>query len=127
MKKTTRLMIAATLLVFAVSANAQEVASNDEPATTAKPDAPVQANKEVTITIKNTCEKGVAVFAGPKEEIREPKLNTYGGLSTNKVYIKENDVVCLMTNEKKPIACTIVKPGMTTVEVNTSATGVTGR
>lgn len=125
MKRTTHLMIAAAFAFCSLAANAQEVASNDEPA--AKPEAPVQANKEVTITIKNTCEKGVAVFAGPKEEIRDPKLNTYGGLSTNKVYIKENDVVCLMTSEKKPIACTLVKPGMTTVEVNTSATGVTGR
>ncbi|MFN8285855.1 MAG: hypothetical protein U0V74_03825 [Chitinophagales bacterium] len=92
-------------------------------------EAPVAppVGREVTIVVKNTCEKGVAVFAGPRENIKEPKLNAYGGLSTNKVYIHENDVVCLMTSDKKPVACTVIKPGMTTVEVNTSGTGVMGK
>lgn len=89
------------------------------------PAAPAQ--REKTIIVKNTSEKSIAVFAGPKEGIREPRLNTYGGLSSNKVYVKPSDVVCLMTDDKKPIACAIVKPETTIVEVNVSATGVTAK
>lgn len=89
-------------------------------------DAPlVAANanaKEVVIVIKNNSENKISVFAGPKEGIREPKLNIYGGLSTNKVYVREGDVVCIMTDEKKPKSCTVVKPGVEQIEVNTSAT-----
>lgn len=78
--------------------------------------------KEVVIVIKNNSENKISVFAGPKEGIREPKLNIYGGLSTNKVYVREGDVVCIMNDEKKPKSCTVVKPGVEQIEVNTSAT-----
>ncbi len=119
------------LLVAANVFGQAAVASNETviPKAEAIKETPVAppVGKEVTIVVKNTCEKSVAVFAGPRENIKEPKLNAYGGLSTNKVYIHENDVVCLMTSDKKPVACTVIKPGMTTVEVNTSGTGVMGK
>jgi hypothetical protein len=95
------------------------VASNENPT--------ASSNQEKTVIIKNNSEKRIAVFAGPKEGIREPRVITYGGLSSNKVYVMPNDVVCLMTDDKKPIACAIIKPETTVVEVNTSATGVTGK
>lgn len=130
MKKILMLAVVGVFTVHCVCGQSA-VASTETviPNATAIKETPIAppVGKEVTITVKNTCEKGVAVFAGPREQIREPKLSTYGGLSTNKVYIHENDVVCLMTDEKKPIACTVIKPGMTTVEVNTSATGVQGK
>jgi len=85
---------------------------------------PPARGKEVTIAVKNTSGKGIAIFAGPREEIRDPKLSSFGGMSTNKVYVRENDAVCLMTSERKPIACVIIKPGMTTVEVNVAANGL---
>jgi hypothetical protein len=87
---------------------------------------PPARGKEVTITLKNTSGKGIAVFAGPREEIRDPKLQSFGGMSTNKIYVRENDAVCLMTTERKPIACVIIKPGMTTVEANIAANGLKG-
>ena len=83
--------------------------------------------KSVTITIKNTAEKPVYVFAGPKEEIRNPQIQTLGGISFNKLYLKENEVVCLISTEKKPIACTVIKPGVTSVEVNSSGTTISSK
>lgn len=80
---------------------------------------------EVTIAIKNGSENKIYVFAGPKEEIRNPRISTYGGLSTNKVYVKEGDVICIMSEDNKPKSCAVVKPGMSAIEVNTSATTVT--
>lgn len=121
MKKMKNIIATACAVSAAVvTCYGQElVASNETPA--------AAANQEKTVVIKNTSEKSIAVFAGPKEGIREPRLNTYGGLSSNKVYVKPSDVVCLMNDEKKPIACAIIKPETTVVEVNTSATGVTGK
>lgn len=93
--------------------------------TLASNDAP--ANQEKVVTVKNSSEKSIAVFAGPREGIRDPKLKTFGGLSSNTVYVVPNDVVCLMSPDKKPIACAIVKNETTVVEINTSATAVTGK
>ena len=89
------------------------------------PNAP--ETQEKIVTVKNTCGNGIAIYAGPKEGIRDPKINTYGGMSTNKVYVMPNDVVCLMTVEKKPIACMVVKLETTSVEINSSATTIIGK
>ena len=89
---------------------------------------PVIQGKEIIVTFKNTCDRPIAIFAGPKENLREPRLQTFGGLSTNnKLYVKENEVVCLMTEDKKPKACVILKPGITIVEVNVSANGISAK
>ena len=91
------------------------------------PPVPVQG-KEVVIAFRNTCERPVGIFAGPKEGIREPKITTFGGLSNyQKLYLHENDVVCLMKLDKQPSACTVIKPGVTSVEVNSSATAIAGK
>jgi hypothetical protein len=84
--------------------------------------------KEVTIAFRSFCERPVAIFAGPKEGIREPRIQTFGGLSNyQKLYLRENEVVCLMLPDKRPSACTIIKPGFTTVEVNASANAISSR
>lgn len=92
-----------------------------------KPSVSTTPGKEVTITLKNTSEKPVAIFAGPKEGIRDPKVMAVGGMSLNKLYLRENEVVCLVTVDKRPTACASIKPGMTSVEINTAATTVTGK
>jgi len=84
-------------------------------------------NNTHIILLRNTAEKSVAIFAGPKEEIKEPKIIVVGGLSKNTLYLKENDAVCLMTVDKRPVACTIIKPGVTTVEVNVSANAISSK
>lgn len=104
-----------------------EQAYNKATALPATPDVPKVQGKEVTIVLKNTAEKSVAVFAGPKEEIRNPKITPVGGLSSNKLYIRENDVVCIMTPENTPKACAIAKPGITSIDINSSATTLSGK
>lgn len=91
------------------------------------PSAPTPAGKAVIITLHNAAEKSVAVFAGHKEDLKEPKITVVGGSSRNILYLTENDAVCLMTVDKRPAACTIIKPGMSTVEVNVSANGISGK
>ena len=125
--------IAAAIILNLVAFNAwsqNEVAvlnNGNETVVTEKPVAPAVVNKEVQIVLKNAAEKSVAVFAGPKEEIKDPKLKVVGGLSKNTLYLKENDAVCLMTVDKRPLACTMIKPGITSVEVNVSANGISSK
>src|ERR1019366_1448836 len=73
---------------------------------------------ELTITMKNGAERPVLYFAGPKEEVRKPRVQTIGGLGKTTLYVQSNDVVCLLNNDAKPVACTFLKPGTTSVEVN---------
>lgn len=131
MKKTIK-MFAAVLLLNAIAFTAfaqNETASlnTGNETVTEKPAAPAVAAKEVQITLRNAAEKSVAIFAGPKEEIKDPKVTVVGGLSKNTLYLKENDAVCLMTVDKRPVACTIIKPGITSVEVNLSANGISSK
>lgn len=131
MYKALVLLLAFSAVCISISAQ-NAVASNTNTVPVLKTEnvpAPVPAlGKEVVITFRNTAEKPVAIFAGPKEGIREPKINTYGGLSNfNKLYLRENEVVCLMNVQKLPVACTVIKPGVTAVEVNTSANGIVAK
>jgi len=52
----------------------------------------------------------VSVFAGSKENLKKPTVKIVGGLSKNTLYLKQYDVVCIMSNDKKPIACTELSP-----------------
>lgn len=120
------------LTLFVTVASAQNEVAVNVPKATAiveNPTAPAAntASKEITIVLRNGAEKSVAVFAGPKDQLKEPKITVVGGLSKNNLYLKENDAVCLMTVDKRPVACTIIKPGITTVEVNASANGITSK
>ena len=103
---------------------AQAMASlSNEPTVPSKP----AANTEMTITLKNSAEKPIIIFAGPREGIRDPKVRMVGGLSKNTLYLQSNDVVCLMDREPKAVACTVIKPGVSSVEVNTSATTISSK
>lgn len=128
MKKITTLMMSFVLTAFAyTTVHAQEVAmlTPGNPGTS-NPDAPA-ANTEMQVTLKNSGGTNIYVFAGPKDGIRNPRVQTYGGFSKNTLYLQANDVVCLMTAEVKPMACTVVKPGTSTVEVNPSGNGISSK
>ncbi len=133
MKKTFKFAACCLIATFSFyHIEAQEVASltsSTYPSAKAVPENPVApvVNKEVQILVKNSAEKAIIVFAGPKEEIRNPKVQTYGGLSKNTVYVQTNDVICLMNQEAKPMACASIKPGITSVEINTSATTISAK
>ncbi|MDB5282024.1 MAG: hypothetical protein JWO06_1099 [Bacteroidota bacterium] len=127
MKNLMKSAVCTLLIICAVrSAEAQELASlstggySNAVAITEKPTAPTTQGTEVAIVIKNSAEKPVIIFAGPKEEIRNPKVHTFGGLSKNTLYLQSNDIVCLMTNEPKIMACTNIKAGSTSIEINSS-------
>lgn len=82
---------------------------------------------EITLPVKNTSGKTIGIYAGPKEGIRDPQVQSFGGLSTNKVYVKLNDVVCLMNPDKTPKACMMVKPGVSMAEVNEAANSIVAK
>ena len=120
-------LILTSATIFAQSQNESKPIIPKATAITETPIAP-PVGKDVVITLKNGSEIPIAIFAGPREGIREPKITTYGGLSSNnKLYIHENDVVCLMTVDKRPLACASVKAGVTVVEVNSSANGISAK
>lgn len=120
------------LLLFAASTlyvNAQTENSHTEypkaNAVTEQQTAPKPLGKEVKLQLINDGLGQIIVFAGPREEIRNPKVNTYGGLSTNTLYLREGEVVCLMTSDMKMKSCSVIKEGMKELHINTSATTIT--
>jgi hypothetical protein len=89
----------------------------------AKHTAPVYG-KEVQFTLKNLAEGTVPIFAGPKEDMKDIlKRKTVGGLSTNKMFLRVNEVVCILKGEKT-VACGVVKSNTTQMEINSSATAI---
>lgn len=125
-RKITTLCCA--LLLFTGLLPAQnETASISKPTAATEEPTVSTPSSTITIMLKNEAEKSVPVFAGPKEEIRDPKIKVVGGLSKNTLYLKANDAVCLMTDDKRPVACTIIKPGVTVVEINVSANGISSK
>jgi len=122
------LTILSLILIFG-SISAQNETATIIPKARAIIETPVAApsGKPMIITLHNASEKSVAIFAGPKEEIKEPKINVVGGSSKNILYLKENDAVCLMTVDKRPSACTIIKAGVNIVEINVSANAITSK
>ncbi len=124
------------VLLMGVMVTQVTLAQNTKAKTTPKEpgkQAPVKrtpapaAKVEVTVTLKNLAEANVAVYAGDKEGIRAPKVRVLGGRSTNVIYLKTGDVVCIVNDSKKAVSCAEIKAGTTTVEVNASGTVVTSR
>jgi len=83
---------------------------------------PIKA-KEITLELKNSCERKILVFAGSKTELFSGKGQYIGGVSTSKMYMVEGDVICIMNDPKTIQACSIVKEGLATVVVNSSGNG----
>jgi hypothetical protein len=125
MKWIAKCMIVAVTLCAATGTYAQTADANIEnPSMLAEAKTPVEVQaKEITLTLKNDCTNHITVFAGSKKEVFDGKSQTLGGLSTNTVYLKEGDVVCIMINPKTIQACAIAKPGTTKVEINASGNG----
>jgi len=118
-------MIVAAVVCAGNGAFAQTADANiANPSMLAEAKTPVEVQaKEVTLTLKNDCTHNLTLFAGSKKEVFDGKSQAIGGLSTNTLYIKEGDVVCIMTNPKTIQACAVAKPGVTKVEINPSGNG----
>ena len=125
MKSFAKCMIVAAALFLGTGVYAQTAETNIEnPSMLAEAKTPVAVEaKELTITLKNDCTNHITVFAGSKKAVFDGKSQPIGGLSTNTLYIKEGDVVCIMTDPKTIQACAIAKPGTTKVEINKSGNG----
>ncbi|MDB5283974.1 MAG: hypothetical protein JWO06_3049 [Bacteroidota bacterium] len=120
------------VILFSYSANAQtgttkstSKTSTTKKKTPAKKPAPPLSRKDISISLINSDEHSVSVFAGPKEDLKTAKLKVAGGLSTNTLYVKENDVVCIMDESRKPVACANVLPGTKSVQINSSGNAIT--
>jgi hypothetical protein len=79
------------------------------------------------IGLKNLCEKPVLIFAGPKEELDKPQARqkSYEGLSTNTIYVSTTEVVCIMHQSGRPIACADVMAGSAEMEIDEAGTAIT--
>ena len=81
----------------------------------------------VAIGLKNLSEKPVIIFAGPKAELNKPEARqkVYQGSSTNTLYVSTSEVVCIMPQSGKPIACVDVMAGSAEMEIDKSGTIIT--
>ena len=119
-------MIAAAILCVGNDLSAQSIAdaSMGNPSVLAEAKAPATIQvKELTLALRNNCERHVTIFAGSKKEVFDGKGQSLGGLSNNTLYVMEGDVVCIMNDPKTIQACSIVKSGISKVEINKSGNG----
>jgi hypothetical protein len=123
------ILLAAAVFVFQsnyaqTNVKKSNTTQTTEQKTTAKKPAPVYG-KEIQVTLKNLAEGTVSVFAGPKEDLKnKTKRKTVGGLGTNTLYVRINEVVCIM-NGQKTVSCTAVKATTKLLEINSSALAIT--
>ena len=93
----------------------------------AKKASPVVPGKEVTVTLKNLSEGTIAIFAGPKDELKNLTMKkTVGGLSKNTLYVRVNEVVCILNGEKT-VSCAAIHANTTLLEINSSGNGVVAK
>lgn len=132
MKGIKMLLCLATMLFMAMSLNAQTVSNDAVAAEATMANASVLAEakapavikaKEMTLTLRNNCDKHLNLFMGNKKEVFDGKSEEVGGRSTNTLYLMEGDVVCIMDAPKTIHTCAIIKDGMTKVEINTGGNG----
>lgn len=126
MKWFAKCMIAAAILCVGNNVSAQMTADgameNHSMLAEATPPPAIQG-KEIKVELKNDCGKHISIFAGSKKEVYDGKSQTVGGMSNNTLYVHEGDVVCIMNDPKTIQACSILKPGVTKVEINPGGNG----
>jgi hypothetical protein len=126
MKWFAKCMIAAAILCAGSNLSAQALADGaiENPSILAEAKAPatIQA-KEIKVELKNDCGKHITIYAGDKKEVFDGHSQSIGGMSTNTLYVKEGDVVCIMNDPKTIQACSILKPGVSKVEINPGGNG----
>ena len=135
MKHLTKIILSLALLSFAFhNAEAQtglkkKPTATSKSKTTAAPKkaAPVAIGKDVTVTLKNLSEGTIAIFAGPKDELKNTlKKKTVGGLSKNTLYLHVNEVVCIL-NADKIVSCVAIQGTTTFLEINSSGNIITAK
>lgn len=122
MKRTLKAIFTAGILLLLSNTYGQGTGAN-------APMKKAAIGNSVAIELKNLCEKDVRIFAGRRDELKnpKPKEKVFGGLSTNTIYASVNEIVCIINTQGKPTACTNVKAGITEIEVNSPGTVITGK
>lgn len=115
-----------TVCLLLILCNAYSQGKTSKTAT--KKTAPA-IGKSVSVQLKNLCEKQVIIFVGQRADLKnpKPKQKVYGGLSTNTVYARVNEVVCILNEQEKPVSCINVKAVATKMDVNSAGTVITGK
>ena len=119
-------MIAAAILCAGNNVSAQMTAEGgmENPSVLAEAKAPTTIEaKEISVDLKNSCGKHITIFAGSKKEVYDGHSQSIGGMSNNTLYVREGDVVCIMNDPKTIQACSILKPGVSKIEINTAGNG----
>jgi hypothetical protein len=129
--KYAGLLLMACIMIFQIQAqtgNTSKTTKGTSSKTSAKKSTPAPV-KPITISVHNACERDVIIFAGGKVDLKnpKPKQKILGGLSTNTLYLKTSDLVCIMTDKGKNVSCADIKAGMTKVEINISGNVITGK
>ena len=125
LRKTLIIMKNLLLFVFAsffFFANGQ---SNEPTASNEPSDKTIEATpqKPFTVNLKNECPRKITIYAGDRKHAFDGKIQVIGGISNNTLYLKENDVVCIMKDEKTMQGCTVITKGVTIVRINEAGTG----
>ena len=111
-------MVAMCCSVIAVSAQT----TNTKKPVAKKSVKPATTNnapqKELTIKLVNDCTKSQMVYTGPKKDVFHGKYQDIGGSSTNTIYVKSGDVVCIMKDKKSVKACNDAKTTTSKMEIN---------
>ncbi len=126
--KPVYFVLIALLVSQAVTAQSttKKSSSTHKTSNTKKP-APTSYGKEIKVTLKNLAEGTVLVFAGPKENLNDPlKRKSVGGLGTNTLYLRVNEVACIVKGEKT-VSCAIIKSTTSQLEINTSGNQITAK
>ncbi|HLP51863.1 MAG TPA: hypothetical protein VK154_13335 [Chitinophagales bacterium] len=133
MKSIFKSILVTVLAVFAVTAINAQTTTKKTTSTTQKSTSKTAAKKpvattygkEVQVSLKNLSEGSIAIFAGPKEDLQNTmKRKSVGGLSTNTLHVRINEVVCIV-NGPKTVSCASVKADNTQLEINISGTAIT--
>ncbi len=116
----------AFMLIFSANAQSSSKTTAQKQTTksrTVKPGSSIKTTPvEIKVVVTSKCEKNVMIFAGPKENLRNPKMKEFGGLSVNTLYVKTGNAVCIMDAKKKPVSCVSIVKGTTRLEINSSGT-----
>jgi hypothetical protein len=122
MKSVIKAMLTTAILLAVVNVYSQAGAKRVSKSTTTP-------GTSVALSLKNMSDNKVTIFAGPRDELSNPKTRqkVYEGQSTNTVYASVNEVVCILGADGKPVSCIDVMPNAEELEVDNSGTKISSR
>ena len=120
MKSVIKAMLTAAILLAILNVSAQAGGGKRISKPTGAP------GTSVAMSLKNLSDNKVTIFAGPREELSNPKTRqkAFEGQSTNTVYASVSEVVCILGRDEKPISCVDVMPNAEELEIDNTGTTI---